>query len=140
MLFKKILISLVVCLSTMNGIVQVAGASAKVHRHPHRNLHPIWYAPLVGLPHAVRARADCVMQHESTSTEAHPNLNDNNGNVPGQSGIFQMNNAPGGVWDTYVLPRLHVHVWNASAYQQAEGFVIVWRVDGFAPWHAYDGC
>jgi hypothetical protein len=80
------------------------------------------------------------MEEESRSTMAHPNLGDDNGNVPGQSGIFQINNAPWGIWDHYVLPKLHVLVWRATPYQQAEGFMIIWRVDGFGPWHDFDGC
>jgi hypothetical protein len=100
-----------------------------------------WYAPLLSLPRSDLLRAECVIERESTSTLAHPNLGDDNGNVPGQSGIFQISNSPTGIWDVYVLPRLHVLVWRASAFQQAEGFMIIYRVDGgFASWHRYDGC
>ena len=113
-------------------IVVVAGSTAGA-------APPKWYAPLLALPHPALVRAECVIARESTSTLAHPNLGDDNGN-PGQSGIFQMSNQPGGVWDHYVLPKLHVLIWRASAYQQAEGFMLVWRVDGFEPWHQYDGC
>ena len=98
-----------------------------------------WFQPLLRLPHADFIRAECVMNRESNSTLAHPNLGDDNGN-PGQSGIFQMNNQPGGIWDVYVLPKLHVLIWKATAFQQAQGFMIVWRVDRFGPWHPYDGC
>jgi len=78
---------------------------------------------------------------ESRSTTAHPNLGDNRSPAIGQySGIFQMGNYVGGVWDTYAMPRLHVQIWNATPYQQAEGFVDVLRYDGgFHPWHG-DGC
>ena len=102
--------------------------------------NPRWFQPLLSLPHADLVRAECVISRESVSTLAHPNLGDDNGNVPGDSGIFQIDNSPRGIWDTYVLPKLHVKVWKASAYQQAEGFVIIWHVDGFGPWHRYDGC
>ena len=98
-----------------------------------------WFEPLLKLPHADLIRAECVILHESRSTLSHPNLGDDNGN-PGQSGIFQMSNQPKGVWDLYALPVLHVVIWKASAFQQAEGFVLVWRKDGFGPWHKYDGC
>ena len=133
---KRLSLSLIACLFVISGVAPAANAATPHHHNP----HPIWYAPLVGLPHAARIRVDCVIERDSRSTEAHPNLGDNNATVPGQSGIFQMNNAPGGVWDVYVWPKLHVRIWNATAYQQAEGFVDVWRVDGFAPWHAFDGC
>lgn len=134
-MFKKLLVSFFAILTISVGTVSAASA----HTHPRKNPHPIWYAPLVGLPHWARVRVDCVIWRESTSTEAHPNLGDNNGD-PGQSGIFQMSNQPGGVWDLYAYPKIHVQLWKATAYQQAEGFVDVWRVDGFFPWHAYDGC
>jgi hypothetical protein len=101
---------------------------------------PRWFQPLLALPHTDLLRAECVILHESRSTLAHPNLGDDNGNIGGQSGIFQMSNSPGGIWDTYVLPVLHVLIWRASPYQQAEGFMLVWRVDRFEPWHRYDNC
>ena len=135
-MFKKSRLALIAVLFVIAGNVSVAGATTSHHHNP----HPIWYAPLVGLPRPVLARTECVLWRESRSTLAHPNLGDNNGTVPGQSGLFQMNNAPGGVWDVYVWPKLHVVIWRASAYQQAQGFVIVWRHDGFAPWHPFDGC
>lgn len=128
-MIKRIAAILIVGLSMVNG--NVLGASAATQ--------PKWYAPLLTLPKSVLIRAECVMLKESHSTLVHPNLGDDNGN-PGQSGIFQMNNQPGGVWDIYVLPVLHVLIWKATAYQQAEGFVLVERVDGFFPWHKYDGC
>ena len=98
-----------------------------------------WYAPLLKLPHADLLRAQCIIYRESRSTFAHPNLGDDNGN-PGQSGIFQMSNATNGVWDLYALPVLHVVIWKATAYQQALGFMLVWKVDKFGPWHSFDGC
>jgi hypothetical protein len=100
---------------------------------------PKWYAPLLTLPRPDLPRAECVMLRESTSTLEHPNLADDNGD-PGQSGIFQMSNQPNGVWDLYALPVLHVQIWRATAFQQAEGFVLVVRKDGFEPWHQWDGC
>ena len=131
--FNRILIVLTVSLSLSIGSVAVASAHT---RH--------WYDPLLKLPHADLLRAQCVIWHESRSTFANPNLGDDNGNGtpahPQQSGIFQMNNQPGGVWDLYAMPTLHVVIWKATAFQQAQGFMMVWRVDGFGPWHAYDGC
>jgi hypothetical protein len=129
-IYKKILIVLcIVFLPITAGNVLVASA----------NTPPKWYAPLLTLPRSDLPHTECVMLRESTSTLAHPNLGDDNAN-PGQSGIFQMNNQPGGVWDTYVLPHLHVRIWKATAFQQAEGFVMVVRVDGYGPWDPYDGC
>ena len=98
-----------------------------------------WYAPILTLPRSWQTAVQCMMHVESRSTEAHPNLGDDNA-VHGQSGIFQMANYVGGVWDTYAMPRLHVVIWKASAFQQAEGLVLVLRLDGgFHPWHG-DGC
>ena len=86
--------------------VSVTASAGATTRRP-----PRWYQPLLALPHADLLRVECVIQRESRSTFAHPNLGDNNGN-PGQSGIFQMNNQPRGIWDIYVMPVLHVLIWS----------------------------
>lgn len=87
------------------------------------------------------------MRRESHSTFTFANIADDNGNgihenhdQGQQSGIFQMSNGPRGVWDLYARPVLHVVIWKATAYQQAEGFMLVWHADGWGPWHAFDGC
>jgi hypothetical protein len=104
-----------------------------------------WYEPLTALSHSDRVFADCVMLGESRSTETHPNPGtraapfDANGNIPGYSGLFQMANYVGGVWDSYAMPTIHVVIWRATPYQQAEGFVLVLRKDGRGPWRG-DGC
>jgi hypothetical protein len=79
------------------------------------------------------------MHRESRSTLSHPNLGDDNAN-PGDSGIFQIDNTPHGIWHRWVLPVLHVQVWKATAFQQAEGFVLIVQHDSFAPWRIFDGC
>lgn len=102
-----------------------------------------WYEPLLTLPNQTTVM--CILHNESRSTLEHPNLGDDNGNGSNtkfgeQSGIFQMSNGLDGVWDKYVLPVLHVLIWKASAYQQAEGFAIVVRLDSYLPWTRFDGC
>jgi len=104
-----------------------------------------WYEPLLSLPD--QPIIMCILHNESRSTLEHPNLGDDNGNgttvnnnTGEQSGIFQMNNGLKGVWDLYVMPVLHVLIWKASAYQQAEGFAIVVHKDGYLPWTHFDGC
>jgi hypothetical protein len=115
---------------------------------PESNASPAtapWYAPLESLSPAGRSFAECVMYRESRSTLSHPNLGDDNGvgenTTHGEdSGIFQMNNGSNGVWDLYAKPTLRVDLSRATAYQQAEGFVLVYRVDGVGPWRRFDGC
>lgn len=131
MKFKLFAVSLLltITLSSISSTGTIAAAAT-----------PHWYSPLLTLPHAWMPSVLCLMHVESRSTEDHPNLGDDNGAPDGQSGIFQMANYVGGVWDTYAMPRLHVVLWKASAYQQARGFVLVLRLDGgFHPWHG-DGC
>ena len=94
-----------------------------------------WFSPLLKLPKSDLPAVACVLEHESRSTFAHPNLGDDNGN-PGDSGLFQIDNTPKGVWARWVLPKLHVLVWKASAFQQAEGFVLIFQHDGWGPWSA----
>ena len=132
--FKTILI-----ITAMTAVILATSATCSAAPPGHAFISTRWFQPLLELPRTDLTRAECVMHEESHSTFTHPNLGDDNAN-PGQSGIFQMSNTVGGVWDHYVLPVLHVLIWKASAYQQAEGFVIVVRVDGFEPWHQYDGC
>lgn len=126
---KKLVAILIVVLSMASGNVLANAATT-----------PRWFQPLLSIPRVDLPHVECIIHNESTSTLAHPNLGDDNGNMPGQSGIFQMANQPGGVWDLYVFPILHVRIWKATAFQQAEGFVMVWRKDGFSPWDRYDGC
>jgi hypothetical protein len=78
----------------------------------------------------------CVIHDESTSTYTHPNLGDNNSDG-GSSGIFQIESA---LWDEWApLAGLHMKVWQATPYQQAEGAAMIYRHDGFEPWFD-DGC
>ena len=134
---RQILAIVFICLSVVVGSAAIGNATTTHHHH---TTSVQWYAPLLTLPKSWLPAVECLIHHESTSTLAHPNLGDDNGNMPGQSGIFQMSNYVGGVWDTYAMPRLRVQIWNATPYQQAEGFVLVLRLDGgFHPWHG-DGC
>lgn len=126
---KKLVAILIVVLSMVSGSALATAVTT-----------PRWFQPLFSLPRSDLSHVECIIHAESTSTLEHPNLGDDNGNMPGQSGIFQMANQPGGVWDTYVFPKLHIRIWRATAFQQAEGFVMVVRVDGFSPWDGFDGC
>jgi hypothetical protein len=136
--YKKIISAiLIVFLSVFNG-----GALANAVTH-HKPLHvpasERWFLPILQEGPAAVEGFTCVIMKESTSTPTHPNLGDNNGS-PGQSGIFQMNNQPGGVWDVYVMPFLHVVLWKATPFQQAWGAARIWRIERFYPWTRYDGC
>jgi hypothetical protein len=142
MIRRSILTAVFICSLVVVGSAATSSATTTHHRHI---ISSRWYAPLLTLPKSWQSPIDCLIHHESTSTRAHPNLGDDNGNgentVNGQSsGIFQMNNGSNGVWDLYAKPTLHVDISRATALQQAEGFVLVLRRDGgFHPWHG-DGC
>jgi hypothetical protein len=88
---------------------------------------------MLALPKSVRAHFACIMYRESRSTFAHLNLGDNN--RYGSSGIFQIEPI---LWNA--RSGFHVPVWKATPYQQELGAIQIWRVDGFSPWHAFDGC
>jgi hypothetical protein len=103
---------------------------------------PKWYAPIFALGPKARAFFTCVIHAESRSTWKHPKTHDGDPAYPGQYGIFQFtwpsqNNA----WDAYVLPTIHVEPRYASAYQQAEGAAIIWKMgDEKQVWSLWDGC
>lgn len=132
--------------TTSTSVVRITTTTFKLIPPP-RVKAPPWYKPLLALPSSWQTPIQCMMRVESRSTETQPNLGDDNGNGVNtnhgegeQSGLFQMSNGPRGIWDIYVLPRLHVVIWKATAFQQAEGLVLVLKLDGgFHPWHG-DGC
>jgi len=101
-----------------------------------------WYAPIFALGPKARAFFTCVLHIESRSTWSRPDTHDGDAAYPGQYGIFQFtwpskNNA----WDAYVFPKLHVEPRYASAYQQAEGAAIIWKMgDEIQTWTLTDGC
>lgn len=101
-----------------------------------------WYAPIWALGPKARTFFTCVIHVESRSTWTHPNTHDGDPALPGQYGIFQFtwpsqNNA----WDAYIFPKLHVEPRYASAYQQAEGAAIMWKIgDAYQTWTLWDGC
>jgi|ERR1035438_9773043 hypothetical protein len=134
---NRILLVSIVSLFMVCGSATVSSA----HTTPTHHVAVAWFQPLLTLPRTWLPAVDCLLHKESRSTRAHPNLGDNRTPSMGtNSGIFQMNNAPGGVWDSYAMPTLHVQIWKATPYQQAQGFVDVLRLDGgFHPWHG-DGC
>lgn len=145
---KRILLVLIACSSLAFGNAAATASNlttvttiVKLIPPPHVPIPKSerWFLPIFKEGPAAIAGFECIINRESTSTVAHPNLRDDNGN-PGQSGIFQMNNQPGGIWDHYVLPHLHVLLWKATAYQQAWGAALIWRIKRFYPWTRYDGC
>ena len=105
---------------------------------------PHWYAPIFKLGSQARTFFACVLYHESRSTWIHPNTHDGDPVYPGQYGLFQFvwpssNN----VWDAYIYPVLHVEPRYASAYQQAEGAAILWKMgigEVENTWSNSDGC
>lgn len=135
----KLLAVIFTCLLAVNGNAVTSTATTTVHSHIISHV-PVWYQPLLSLHHSWLPAVHCLLHTESRSTFEHPNLGDNRTPAMGSnSGIFQMANYPGGVWNHYAMPTLHVQIWQATPYQQAEGFAIVVRIDGFYPWHK-DGC
>ena len=101
-----------------------------------------WYSPIFALGQKARTFFTCVIHTESRSTWTHPNTHDGDPAYPGQYGLFQFvwpsqNNA----WDAYIFPVIHVEPRYASAYQQAEGAAIIWKLgDATNTWTPYDGC
>ena len=101
-----------------------------------------WYAPIFALGAKARAFFTCVIHVETRSTWTHPSTHDGDTAYPGQYGIFQFvwpsqNNA----WDAYIFPAIHVEPRYASAYQQAEGAAIIWKMgDEIQTWSLTDGC
>jgi hypothetical protein len=105
---------------------------------------PHWYSPIFALGPQAKDFFTCVLQRESRSTWTTPDTHDGDPAYPGQYGLFQFvwpskNNA----WDAYIFPVLHVEPRYASAYQQAEGAAILWRLgpgEVEHTWTVSDGC
>lgn len=98
---------------------------------------PRWFQPIMALPSPVIQTFRCVIEHESTSTFAHPNLGDND--RFGSSGIFQIEEGTWAAHQAAAHVPYSVHVWQATPYQQAKVAVAIWRADGWGPW-SRDGC
>jgi hypothetical protein len=141
---RKIIATIIICLFTLSGSAVATATSHTTvvttltsHRVPKSER---WFLPIFQEGPTAVEGFTCVIARESTSTIAHPNLGDDNGDGVSQSGIFQMSNQPTGIWDKYVLPHLHVVIWKATAYQQAWGAALMWRIERFLPWTQWDGC
>lgn len=89
------------------------------------------------LPKPVIASFRCIIWAESRSTFEHPNLGDNN--PYGSSGIFQIEQITWAAHQAVAGVARSIHVWQATAYEQARVAAAIWRADGLAPW-ASDGC
>ena len=87
-----------------------------------------WSAPLLALPKWTLPIWSCILNHESRSTLAKPNLKDNN--PYGSSGIFQIEQI---TWSAHQLAAgvsKTVHVWQATALEQAKVAVSIFKADG----------
>lgn len=109
-----------------------------------------WFEPLLSLPN--RSTIICILNAESTSTMAHPNLGDTN---PYQYGIFQFTPILWNRWawvakvgkrrSTWYLGTLDINAvtipaYKSTLYQQALVFAEVIKNDGFLMWTRFDGC
>jgi len=96
-----------------------------------------WVQPILSLPKWTLPVWTCILHNESRSTFLHPNLGDNN--PYGSSGIFQIEQV---TWAAHQLaagvPK-RIHVWQATALEQAKVAVAIFKADGFSPWYS-DGC
>jgi hypothetical protein len=89
-----------------------------------------WFEPIAKLPKAAFRHFACIIRIESRSTFQKPNLGDNSRH--GSSGVFQIEPVLWGRWAP--LAGVHVQVWQASLYQQAEVAATIYKYDGFSPW------
>ena len=94
-----------------------------------------WYEPIWKFGPKVRQVFTCILYSESRSTWSRPKIKDGS---PAQYGIFQINWSAG-IWQKYAEPTLHIVIKGASAYQQALGISLIFKVDGYYPWRS-DGC
>jgi len=138
---RKICLKLFFAISLLFSVIAVPDLpSVKVQEASSAQVH--WYSPIFDLGPKARSFFTCVIVRESRSTWKHPDTHDGDPAYPGQYGIFQItwpsrNNA----WDAYVYPVIHVEPRYASAYQQAQGAAILWKIgDAMQTWGKWDGC
>jgi hypothetical protein len=109
-----------------------------------------WYEPLLRLPS--RSTIVCILEAESKSTMAHPNLKDRN---PYQFGVFQFTPILWNRWSwvagvgrktaswylgSLSLDAVTIPAYRATLNQQAKVFATVVRNDGYGMWTRFDGC
>ena len=133
----KYILSLSLIFTALATLPASAIAKPKVAHHVIHAWEKSWSAPLLALPKWTLPIWTCILNHESRSTFAKPNLGDNNSY--GSSGIFQIEQI---TWSAHQLAAgvsKTVHVWQATALEQAKVAVAIFKADGFSLW-ADDGC
>ena len=127
----------------INSSVNTVNKNSHIIRHK-------WYEPLLRLPY--RSTVVCILNAESRSTMAHPNLGDRN---PYQYGVFQFTTILWNRWSwvakvgakrstwylgTLDLNAVTIPAYKATLYQQAMVFATVVRNDGYGMWTRFDEC
>jgi hypothetical protein len=106
-------------------IVLASAGNASASAHIHR-----WFQPIAQLPKTAFRHFACIIYVESRSTFLRPNLGDNS--RYGSSGIFQIEPI---LWNRWApLGGVHVQVWQATPYEQAQVAATIYKYDGFSPW------
>jgi hypothetical protein len=129
--------------SNLTPVTSIVKPVNDAHVH-HYVAKPHWYDPIWNLGTKAKTFFTCVIHVESRSTWAHPDTHDGDPALPGQYGIFQFTwPSKNNVWDAYIFPVLHVEPRYASAFQQAEGAAILWKLgpgEVENTWTNSDGC
>lgn len=109
-------------------VLSIAAISTPAGAHT-----PRWFQPIARLPKPVFRHFACILHVESRSTFRHPNTGDNS--RYGSSGVFQIEPI---LWNRWApIAGVHVQVWQASLYQQAQVAATIYKYDGFSQWTEY---